>query len=85
MPLRQQCGLLACADVLSLTHVYCAQIDHGTAYAQIALGTPDVYKAADSIRAAGYAVTREPGPLPGIGTKITACKDPDGFKVCCCS
>jgi lactoylglutathione lyase len=58
-----------------------AQIDHGTAYAQIALGTPDVYKAADSIKAAGYTVTREPGPLPGIGTKITACKDPDGFKV----
>lgn len=25
-------------------------------------------------------VTRAPGPVPGIGTKITAVTDPDGFK-----
>lgn len=25
-------------------------------------------------------VTRQPGPVPGIGTKITAVTDPDGFK-----
>lgn len=26
-------------------------------------------------------ITREPGPVPGIGTKILACTDPDGYKV----
>ena len=26
-------------------------------------------------------ITREPGPVPGLGTKIVACTDPDGYKV----
>lgn len=26
-------------------------------------------------------MTREAGPLPGLGTKITATTDPDGWKV----
>jgi len=30
----------------------------------------DVYKTADQIKAAGGQITREPGPVPGIGTKI---------------
>lgn len=38
----------------------------------------DVYKTADQIKAAGGTVTREPGPVPGIGTKIVACTDPGG-------
>ena len=41
----------------------------------------DVYKTAEAIRALGYEVTKEPGPLPGLGTKITASVDPDGWKV----
>lgn len=41
----------------------------------------DVYKTAEAIRALGYEVTKEPGPLPGLGTKITATVDPDGWKV----
>ena len=41
----------------------------------------DVYKTADAIKALGYEVTKEPGPLPGLGTKITASVDPDGWKV----
>jgi len=47
---------------------------------QVAIGTDDVYKTAAAIKAAGGKVTREPGPLPGINTKITACLDPDGWK-----
>ena len=40
-------------------------------------GTPltraqDVYKTADQIKGAGGTVTREPGPVPGIGTKVLA-------------
>lgn len=50
-------------------------------YAQVAISTTDVYKTAEAVRAAGGTVTREPGPVPGIGTKITACTDPDGWKI----
>ena len=41
----------------------------------------DVYKTADAIKAAGGKLTKEPGPLPGLGTKICACTDPDGWKI----
>ena len=50
---------------------------------QIAIGTDDVYKTAEAIRLSGGKITREPGPLPGINTKITACLDPDGWKTVC--
>jgi hypothetical protein len=53
----------------------------GSGYAQVAISTKDVYKTAEQIRAAGGNVTREPGPVPGIGTKICATTDPDGWKV----
>ena len=55
--------------------------DKGTGYAQVAVSTKDVYKTAEQIKAAGGVVTREPGPVPGIGTKICACVDPDGWKI----
>ena len=47
---------------------------------QIAIGTDDVYKVGEQVKAAGGKITREAGPLPGIGTKIMACLDPDGWK-----
>lgn len=47
---------------------------------QVAISTEDVYRSAEQIRAAGGAITREPGPVPGIGTKILATTDPDGYK-----
>lgn len=53
----------------------------GDAYAQVAISTRDVYKTAESLRAAGARITREPGPIPGLGTKIVAALDPDGWKV----
>lgn len=53
----------------------------GDAYAQVAISTKDVFKTAEQIRTAGGTITREPGPVPGIGTKIVACTDPDGWKV----
>jgi lactoylglutathione lyase len=46
----------------------------------VALSTKDVYKTAEQIRAAGGTISREPGPVPGIGTKIVATVDPDGYK-----
>lgn len=67
--------------VLELTYNYgVTEYTKGNAYAQVAVGTDDVFKTAAAIKAAGGKVTREPGPLPGINTKITACLDPDGWK-----
>ncbi|KAM0001368.1 putative lactoylglutathione lyase [Helianthus debilis subsp. tardiflorus] len=67
--------------VLELTYNYgVTEYDKGNAYAQIAIGTDDVYKTAEAIKVFGGKITREPGPLPEISTKITACLDPDGWK-----
>ncbi|OVA20282.1 Glyoxalase/fosfomycin resistance/dioxygenase domain [Macleaya cordata] len=69
------------STVLELTYNYgVTEYDKGNAYAQIAIGTDDVYKTAEEIKKHGGTITREPGPLPGINTKITACLDPDGWK-----
>ncbi|GAV84615.1 Glyoxalase domain-containing protein [Cephalotus follicularis] len=68
--------------VLELTYNYgVTQYDRGNGYAQIAIGTDDVYRTAAAIELYGGQVTREPGPLPVINTKITACLDPDGWKL----
>ncbi|CAL5007902.1 unnamed protein product [Urochloa decumbens] len=57
----------------------------GNAYAQVAIGTNDVYKSAEAVDLAtkelGGKILRQPGPLPGINTKITSFVDPDGWKV----
>ncbi|CAN1215202.1 Probable lactoylglutathione lyase, chloroplastic [Linum perenne] len=67
--------------VLELTYNYgVTEYEKGNAYAQIAIGTDDVYKTAEAVKLFGGKITREPGPLPGINTKITACLDPDGWK-----
>lgn len=67
--------------VLELTHNWGDQTyTPGTGYAQIAVSTADVYKAAEQFEKAGIAVARKPGPVPGIGTKICAVRDPDGWK-----
>ncbi|KAK6137038.1 hypothetical protein DH2020_029219 [Rehmannia glutinosa] len=67
--------------VMELTYNYgVTEYDKGNAYAQIAIGTDDVYRTAEAIKLCGGKITREPGPLPGISTKITACLDPDGWK-----
>eukprot|EP00188_Purpureofilum_apyrenoidigerum_P002561 Plantae.Rhodophyta-Purpureofilum_apyrenoidigerum.ctg2631.p1 GENE.Plantae.Rhodophyta-Purpureofilum_apyrenoidigerum.ctg2631~~Plantae.Rhodophyta-Purpureofilum_apyrenoidigerum.ctg2631.p1 ORF type:complete len:310 (+),score=68.96 Plantae.Rhodophyta-Purpureofilum_apyrenoidigerum.ctg2631:135-1064(+) len=70
------------STVMKLTYNYgVTKYDLGDAYGQIAVSSPDIYKAAEHIKAAGYEVARDPGPVPGIGTKITAVKDPDGYKI----
>lgn len=67
---------------LELTYNYgVAQYELGTAYGHIALGVPDVYGACDKIRAAGGAITREPGPVKGGATVIAFVTDPDGYKI----
>lgn len=53
----------------------------GDAYAQVAISTKDVYKTQEQIKNAGGKITKEAGPLPGLGTKILATVDPDGWKL----
>lgn len=67
--------------VFELTYNY-GRTDYtkGNGYGQVAISTKDVYKSGEQIKAAGGTVTREPGPVPGIGTKIVATTDPDGYK-----
>lgn len=48
---------------------------------QVAIGTEDVYKTCDAIKAAGGTITKEAFEVPGIGTKICATTDPDGYKI----
>ncbi|KAL3844169.1 hypothetical protein ACJIZ3_001572 [Penstemon smallii] len=67
--------------VLELTYTYgIKEYNKGNGYVQIAIGTDDVYKTAEAIKYHGGEIIREPGPLPGLNTKITVCLDPDGWK-----
>ncbi|XP_061336917.1 lactoylglutathione lyase GLX1-like isoform X2 [Gastrolobium bilobum] len=71
--------------VLELTYNYgVTEYTKGNAYAQVAIGTDDVYKSAEVVNIVtqelGGKITRQPGPLPGLNTKITAFLDPDGWK-----
>jgi lactoylglutathione lyase len=56
---------------------------------QVAIGTDDVYKSSEAVDLAtkelGGKILRQPGPLPGINTKIASFVDPDGWKVVCLS
>ncbi|XP_068656613.1 lactoylglutathione lyase [Aristolochia californica] len=72
--------------VVELTYNYgVTEYTKGNAYAQIAIGTEDVYKSAEAVNLVtqelGGKITRQPGPIPGINTKITSFLDPDGWKV----
>ncbi|KAG1365376.1 putative Lactoylglutathione lyase [Cocos nucifera] len=72
--------------VLELTYNYgVTEYTKGNAYAQVAISTEDVYKSAEVVdlvtKELGGKITRQPGPIPGINTKITSFLDPDGWKV----
>eukprot|EP00262_Sarcandra_glabra_P022516 TRINITY_DN9_c0_g1_i2.p1 TRINITY_DN9_c0_g1~~TRINITY_DN9_c0_g1_i2.p1 ORF type:complete len:295 (+),score=63.19 TRINITY_DN9_c0_g1_i2:185-1069(+) len=72
--------------VLELTYTYgVTEYAKGNAYAQVAISTEDVYKSGEVVNLVtqelGGKITRQPGPIPGINTKITSFLDPDGWKV----
>ncbi|KAI5333763.1 hypothetical protein L3X38_023895 [Prunus dulcis] len=60
------------------------QYTRGNGYAQVAIGTNDVYKSAAAVelvtKELGGKIIRPPGPIPKIKTKITAFLDTDGFQ-----
>jgi len=53
----------------------------GDAYGHIALGTADIKGACEKVRALGYKVTREPGPMKHGTTVIAFVEDPSGYKI----
>lgn len=53
----------------------------GDAYGHIALGTNDIRGVCEKVRAAGYKVTREPGPMKHGTTVIAFVEDPNGYKI----
>ncbi|ONK60988.1 uncharacterized protein A4U43_C08F24820 [Asparagus officinalis] len=74
------------STVVELTYNYgVTEYTKGNAYAQLAISTEDVYKSAEVVdlvtKELGGKITRQPGPIPGINTKITSFLDPDGWKI----
>lgn len=55
--------------------------DLGNGFGQIVIATDDVYKACDEIKAKGWPLTREPGPVKGGVGIIAFLEDPDGYRI----
>ena len=53
----------------------------GNAFGHIALGTDDIRGVCEKVRAAGFKVTREPGPMKFGTTVIAFIEDPSGYKI----
>jgi len=53
----------------------------GDAFGHIAIGATDIAAVCDKVRAAGFKVTREPGPMKHGGSVIAFVEDPNGYKI----
>jgi lactoylglutathione lyase len=53
----------------------------GDAFGHLAVSTSDIVGTCDRVRALGYKVTREPGPMKHGTTVIAFVEDPTGYKV----
>jgi lactoylglutathione lyase len=53
----------------------------GDAFGHVALGADDIKAACERVRALGYKVVREPGPMKHGTTVIAFVEDPTGYKV----
>ncbi len=59
------------------THEY----DLGSGFGHLALGTPDIYKTCEGLRAKGVKIVREPGPMKHGGSEIAFVEDPSGYRI----
>jgi lactoylglutathione lyase len=68
--------------VLELTYNW-GKTDYvlGDAYGHVAIGASDIGAVCDRVRALGFKVTREPGPVKFGTTVIAFVEDPDGYKI----
>jgi lactoylglutathione lyase len=53
----------------------------GDAFGHIALGADDIYGVCEKVKAQGYKVVREPGPMKHGTTVIAFIEDPSGYKI----
>ena len=53
----------------------------GDAFGHIALGTEDIYKTCEELKAKGVKVIREPGPMKHGKSLIAFIEDPNGYKI----
>ena len=68
--------------VLELTYNWgTTEYTMGDAYGHVAIGTNDIKGACERVRALGYRVTREPGPMKHGTTVIAFVQDPTGYKI----
>jgi lactoylglutathione lyase len=72
----------ATSTVIELTYNW-GKSDYviGDAFGHIAIGTDDIRAACDRVRALGYKVVREPGPMKHGSTVIAFVEDPTGYKI----
>ena len=70
------------STVLELTYNW-GKSDYvqGDAWGHLAIGTADIKGVCERVRAAGYKVTREAGPMKHGTTVIAFVEDPDGHKI----
>ncbi len=59
------------------THAY----DVGNAFGHIALGTADIYRTCEELKAKGAKVVREPGPMKHGTSVIAFVEDPNGYRI----
>ena len=67
---------------LELTHNWdTSRYEIGTGYGHVAIAVEDIYQTCASLREAGVAITREPGPMQHGTTVLAFIEDPDGYKI----
>ena len=67
---------------LELTHNWdTSRYEIGTGYGHVAIAVEDIYQTCASLREAGVAITREPGPMQHGTTVLAFIADPDGYKI----
>ena len=68
--------------VLELTHNWeTSSYALGDAYGHVALAAEDITAVCEKVRALGYKVVREPGPMKHGTTVIAFVEDPTGYKI----
>ena len=67
---------------IELTHNWDGRdYEIGTGFGHVAIAVHDIHSVCDRLRAAGVAVTREPGPMKHGSTVIAFIRDPTGYPI----